>query len=394
MTARARAGAVAAVLIAVAALAAPAGADPVGDKQRQVQQIADKIEQLSNRAADLGEALNGAQLALDSAQADVKAAEDKLDGLEQKLGTMRSALSSFALKAYVYADQSSGLVGLLSGSSITDGAAQRAGYQNVALGANIDMTDQVQAVIEDVHSQQVVLNARKQKAAQLADGFASAKKQAEQALTQQQQAQVKVKGDLATLLVQEQQRRAAAADAAAQAAQKVVAAPASPATGTTTGPKPAPAAAAPPKAAAPTPAASPAQGNAQKLVSKPTPAPPQIDIPATSPGAAIAVRAALSQVGKGYRFAAAGPDAYDCSGLTMWAWAQAGVSLPHYSKAQYESLPHVPLNALQPGDLVFFYSAVSHVGIYIGGGQMVDAANPALGVRVAGIGNPIGAARP
>jgi cell wall-associated NlpC family hydrolase len=390
MTARARAGAVTAVLIVVAALAAPAGADQVGDKQHQVQQIADRIEQLSNRAADLGEALNGAQLALNSAQADVKAAEDKLDGLEQKLGTMRSALSSYALKAYVYADQSSGLVGLLSGSSITDGAAQRAGYQNVALGANIDMTDQVQAVIQDVHSEQVVLNARKQKAAQLADGLASAQKQAQQALAQQQQAQVTVKGELATLLVQEQQRRAAVAAAAAQAAQKVVAAPASPATGTTTGTKPP----STPKAAAPTPAASPAQGNAQKLVSKPAPAPPQIDIPATSPGAAIAVRAALSQVGKAYRFAAAGPDAYDCSGLTMWAWAQAGVSLPHYSKAQYESLPHVPLSALQPGDLVFFYSSVSHVGIYIGGGQMVDAANPALGVRVAGIGSPIGAARP
>ena len=126
---------------------------------------------------------------------------------------------------------------------------------------------------------------------------------------------------------------------------------------------------------------------------KPTP-PPIVDIPATSPGAAIAVRAALSQVGKGYRFAAAGPDFYDCSGLTMWAWAQAGVGLPHYSKAQYDSLPHVPLNALQPGDLVFFYSSISHVGIYIGGGQMVDAANPALGVRVAGIGGAIGAARP
>jgi cell wall-associated NlpC family hydrolase len=106
------------------------------------------------------------------------------------------------------------------------------------------------------------------------------------------------------------------------------------------------------------------------------------------------VRAALSQVGKAYRFAAAGPDAYDCSGLTMWAWSQAGVSLPHYSKAQYDSVTHVPLSAIQPGDLVFFYGDIHHVGIYIGGGQMVDAANPALGVRVAGIGGAIGAARP
>src|SRR5262249_38523653 len=147
MTARARAGAVAVALVAVAALVAPAGADPVGDKQREAQQIANRIEQFSDRAADLGEAVNNAQLALDKAQAEVKASEDRPAGLEQKLATMRSALSAFAFRAYVYADQTGGLVGLLSGTSLTEGAAQRAGYQQVALGANIDMTDDVQAVI-------------------------------------------------------------------------------------------------------------------------------------------------------------------------------------------------------------------------------------------------------
>jgi cell wall-associated NlpC family hydrolase len=389
MTARARVGAVAVALVTVAALAAPAGADPVGDKQREAQHIANRIEQLSDRAADFGEALNGAQLSLTAAQADVKASEDKLAGLNQKLDGMRSTLSAFALKAYVYADQTGGLVGLLSGTSLTEGAAQRAGYQSVALGANVDMTDDVRAVIEDTQAAQSVLTAKKQKAAQLADAYASAKKQAEQALTQQQTMQVKVKGELVTLVAQEQQRRAAAAAAAAQAAaQQAVARANNPAPSRAT---PAPAAATP---AAPSPTKT-GGDTAAKLVSKPAPAaPPQIDIPPTSGGAGTAVRAALSQVGKGYRFAAAGPDYYDCSGLTMWAWAQAGVSLAHYSKAQYEQLPHVPLSALQPGDLVFFYGDIHHVGIYIGGGQMVDAANPALGVRVAGIGGAIGAARP
>jgi cell wall-associated NlpC family hydrolase len=371
----------------VAALTAPAGADPVGDKQREAQQIANRIEQLSDRAADMGEALNGAQLSLTAAQADVKASEDKLAGLNQKLDGMRSTLSAYALKAYVYADQTGGLVGLLSGTSLTEGAAQRAGYQTVALGANADMTDEVRAVIEDTQAEQTVLAAKKDKVARLADSYAAAKKQAEQALTQQQNLQVKVKGELANLVAQEQARRAAAAAAAAQAAaQQAVARANSPSLSRAT---PTPAAAAP-VAAAPAPGAA-----APKLVSKPVPAaPPQIDIPPTSGGAGTAVRAALSQVGKGYRFAAAGPDSYDCSGLTMWAWAQAGVSLPHYSKAQYEQLPHVPLSAVQPGDLVFFYGDIHHVGIYIGGGQMVDAANPALGVRVAGIGGAIGAARP
>ena len=272
-----------------------------------------------------------------------------------------------------------GLVGLLAGTSLTDGAAQRVGYRAVALGANLDMTDDVKAVVEDTQRQQDQLDRQRQKAAQLADNYGAAKKQAEAALGQQQQLQVKVSGELAVLVAQERQRRAAASVAAATAAATAATA-SRPQTNAT------PAAA--PVGNRPTPA--------QNLVATPKVAPPpQINVPSTSPGAATAVRAALSQVGKAYRFAAAGPDAYDCSGLTMWAWAQAGVTLPHYSKAQWEGLNHVPLDALQPGDLIFIYQAVSHVGIYIGGGQMVDAASPALGVRVTGIGGSvIGAARP
>jgi cell wall-associated NlpC family hydrolase len=99
--------------------------------------------------------------------------------------------------------------------------------------------------------------------------------------------------------------------------------------------------------------------------------------------AAAAVNYALAQVGDAYVYGAAGPDAFDCSGLTMMAWAQAGVSLPHSSSAQMSSGPAVSMSALQPGDLVFYYSPVSHVGIYIGNGQIVHAANPSTGVAVA-----------
>jgi peptidoglycan DL-endopeptidase CwlO len=99
--------------------------------------------------------------------------------------------------------------------------------------------------------------------------------------------------------------------------------------------------------------------------------------------AGAAVRYALAQVGDAYVYGAAGPSAFDCSGLTMMAWAQAGVSLPHSSGAQMGSGSHVSQSQLQPGDLVFYYSPVSHVGIYIGNGQIVHAANPSSGVRVA-----------
>jgi cell wall-associated NlpC family hydrolase len=108
------------------------------------------------------------------------------------------------------------------------------------------------------------------------------------------------------------------------------------------------------------------------------------DVPASG-RAAAAVQYALAQVGDAYVYGAAGPNAFDCSGLTMMAWAQAGVALPHSSSAQFGSGPHVASGDLQPGDLVFYYSPISHVGIYIGNGMIVHAANPSTGVVVSGV---------
>ncbi len=101
--------------------------------------------------------------------------------------------------------------------------------------------------------------------------------------------------------------------------------------------------------------------------------------------AKIAIEYALAQVGDAYVWGAAGPNAFDCSGLTMMAYAQAGVSLPHSSRAQYGSGARVAKGDLQPGDLVFYYSPISHVGIYLGNGLIVHAANPGAGVKVSDV---------
>ena len=98
--------------------------------------------------------------------------------------------------------------------------------------------------------------------------------------------------------------------------------------------------------------------------------------------AAKAVQFALAQIGDRYVWGAAGPDAWDCSGLTMGAWKAAGVSLPHSSAQQYATGRKIPRSELAPGDLVYFYSPISHVAIYIGNGQMVDAPNPSKTVRI------------
>jgi cell wall-associated NlpC family hydrolase len=109
---------------------------------------------------------------------------------------------------------------------------------------------------------------------------------------------------------------------------------------------------------------------------------PDIVLPEATNVGTTALRAALTQRGKPYVWGAAGPDSYDCSGLVMWAFAQEGISLPHYTGDQWNSGMHVSRADLQPGDLVFFFADISHVGLYIGNGLMVDAPSTGQLVQV------------
>jgi cell wall-associated NlpC family hydrolase len=95
-----------------------------------------------------------------------------------------------------------------------------------------------------------------------------------------------------------------------------------------------------------------------------------------------ALRAALTQTGKPYLWGAAGPDSFDCSGLIVWAYAQEGISLPHYTGSLWNDGQHISRDNLEPGDLIFFDADISHVGIYLGNGVMVDAPHSGSVVRV------------
>jgi peptidoglycan DL-endopeptidase CwlO len=153
--------------------------------------------------------------------------------------------------------------------------------------------------------------------------------------------------------------------------------------------------AATPDAAAPealTPEAAPAT---------PVRATPTVDLPvrrvalsAPSRAGSAAVSHAMSKLGAPYRWGAAGPSAFDCSGLVSWAYKKVGVSLPRTSRAMSRVGSPVSKSALRPGDLVFFYTPVSHVGIYIGGGKVVNASQPGTPVKVSNIsGMPFNSAR-
>jgi len=125
-----------------------------------------------------------------------------------------------------------------------------------------------------------------------------------------------------------------------------------------------------------------------------------VNVAAPNARAGEAVAYAKSKLGDSYVYAAAGPTTFDCSGLTMEAWLQAGVSLPHNAAAQYDSIEHISLSQAQPGDLMFFLDggSIGHVGIYIGNGTIIDAPHPGafvreitlanIGMTLAGVGRP------
>jgi peptidoglycan DL-endopeptidase CwlO len=179
----------------------------------------------------------------------------------------------------------------------------------------------------------------------------SAKTSIEAATAQQRQLLGQVQGELARLVAEEVQRRQAAALAAAQRQF----------------------------------GGGSGDGNPEAFP----------NLPAPGPAAAAAIAFGRSQLGKPYVYAAAGPDAYDCSGLVMAAYAAAGISLPHYSGAQYQALPHVPLDAMQPGDLLFWGVGGSmHSAIYLGAGRILEAGGTGDNVHIGPIwGSPVGAAR-
>jgi cell wall-associated NlpC family hydrolase len=118
--------------------------------------------------------------------------------------------------------------------------------------------------------------------------------------------------------------------------------------------------------------------------------------PSGSGKGAIAARFAYAQIGKMYQYAAAGPMTFDCSGLTMMAWKQAGVNLPHNARMQYNNTAKVGRGNLQPGDLVY-YNGLGHVGIYVGNDTIIHASRPGKPIAAVSInssGTPYGYSRP
>jgi len=149
----------------------------------------------------------------------------------------------------------------------------------------------------------------------------------------------------------------------------------------------------PPPPAPPAPDASPPADDPGVLAAPPGGIPPGDMAPpggvqgGGAPEAAAVIQAALSRIGSPYSWGGSGPNAFDCSGLVMWSFQQAGIALPHSSQALAQGGQPVAQDQMQPGDLVTYYSDASHVAIYIGDGMMVHASTYGTPVRVAPVDN-------
>ncbi len=261
-------------------------------------------------------------------------------------------LRSYAVQAYVDGDDAPSLEAVLTSEG--NSATERKGYLEAAAGSRQDIIDQLNATRQQANTQLAQLNAARDSAAKIADQLSSSTQQERSLLNQETALNAQVTGQIRTLMAQ-QAAAQAAAQAKAAAAAKTAAQAAAPKA---------------PSASAP-PTRSPGGG---------TVAPPPGSttfVPPPGGGAAAAVAAAESQIGVPYVWAGATPGrAFDCSGLTMWAWSKGGVGLPHSAQGQYNMSTHISEGQLQPGDLVFFGSStgsIEHVGIYVGGGTMVHA---------------------
>lgn len=324
------------ILVTMLVLPTDARADEVSDKRAQAEAIAAKIKQLDHEIEKAAEAANGAQLELDQINQQITDSQAQVAAAEQERAARNDQLKSYAIDAYVHGTPSN-LAESSVGADLTT-IGQRQGYLAAASTNQQQLVDQLRASQQDLEVKVGELNKAKGAAETKTNQLQDQKARAQAAVNEQDQLYTKAQGELQQLVAQAQAREADRQAAAARARQ----------------------------AAKPPPPVVVVGGGSG---------------PTVRGGVDGVIAEAKRQLGKPYVWGAAGPDAFDCSGFTQWAWKAGGVNLPHYSGAQYSSTTHIPLSAIQPGDLIFYEDPGSHVALYIGNGTIIHSPNSRSSVR-------------
>ena len=413
-------------------VAPTARADSVADAKREAARVQDKLDALSNESVRLADEYEQSLAELDVVKAEVGQLDAQVAELERQVGGLTAAVGNLAVETFIDGDQGGGFASMVASNGSATDIVERQVLAGLATSTGVQSVDTLDALAHELTNTRVAQDLKRRQVERDIASSDQRRAAVEKKTAEYEQLQKQAAARLGQALIDEQKRREAEAEAAARATrpkpvtQPVVGAGATAKTTTVaaaaaatpggaqaaqpsqqptrSAPTPTPTKPAPAGAGSQTPPADQAPANpppadqtpaeqtgndatpadqtpAEQPPSTdppadPTPPKPKVgqDVPPPSPGAAGAVEAAMSQLGVPYHYAMAEPGVgFDCSGLTMWAWGQAGVSLPHYSKAQFESLPHVPADQAEPGDLLFYRNPVGHVAMYIGNGQMISA---------------------
>ncbi len=327
----------------------------VDDKSREVAALADELERLIDRMNSLGEDYAEALTLQDDLAIELKAATEEVARTEQELAQMRGTLYVAAVSQFMQGGRKSTLTNLLASTDRVQDSLQRKQFTSIALNAGSMSSDRLDTLATDLKKQRKKLEKKQEQAEKLAMTVLSRQSAAEELAVVYEQRQASATGELAVLLRLERDRRS---QLAFEEAKRI------------------------------------ADGFSKNYASSRN---QYKNLPKVSAQNQTVVNAALSQLGVPYRYARSSPGvAFDCSGLTSYAWAKAGVGMPRNSRAQFNSLPHVPKSMAMPGDLVFSGSPIHHVGIYLGGGRMVHAPRSGDVVKIGAInwGRVVGVARP
>jgi cell wall-associated NlpC family hydrolase len=288
---------------------------------RELQQ---RLEGLNRQADQQVEDYLQAKLAVERTRAAIRILQRQLDGVRNQLAGTRASIATRAAVAYVQGPATD--VASLLGAGDPTEALERAQLLELLATHDADQVQAARAIERSAEARAAELAAVERQQAAILRQMADRKARIEQLVAQTEQT-------LAQLRAAERRRAAAANRPAATA---------------------------------------PSAGS-------PAPTPPPT---AVSGNVGAVIRYAYAQLGKPYQWGATGPGSFDCSGLTMMAWAQAGVSLPHSSRAQIGVGRQVTRSELQPGDLIFRYSPISHVSLYVGNGQQISATHTGSTVKL------------
>jgi cell wall-associated NlpC family hydrolase len=375
-------------------------ADGVGSAQQNVKQVAAELQNLLDQLGQLDEDYGKAQDKKAKVDAEVAVSKKSVADMQQRLKGEQNILSDMAVTNFT-SGGSTALSPLFSDAATYSAAEQRDALGHLALDSGQGRIDDYQSLVIDLAKEQKNLQQKQKEAADLLS-YLQAKQQSYTSLETAYKAKLaKAQADLGAAQVQAAQdaymatlaAKAAKVARARAAADAAAAAQAAQAGGTTY---------TPPGRGGGTAGGGQTGGDGggnngggnNGGVKIP---PGTVHIPAVSGRAGAVVAAAISQLGVPYHFAQASPGSgFDCSGLTMWSWAHAGVSLSHSAQVQYDTTAHVPVSAAQPGDLLFFYSPIGHVGLYVGNGLMIHAPHTGTVVQyrpvdwgmVVGVGRP------